>query len=448
MRMKKLTKFLQSVFLLALISSNANAESLNYNYSAGQGLDISFDKLGTVKLKTDIECGYMRDGALYASFGFEGQNFRCSKTVFELEGESEKDSIGGNWVFKVSVAPIYDSIKSENRETKIYANDSQNRPIDGNNRYFDWYKNQGSRLYYLGDTALFEAFVGYQYDIHLIKAGRMKTIIGFDDHELFFGDDAKFAPMGYWLSKDLLSGVSYNLHYNIIEADVAFYSGSNPNKGYANYLDRPESPNLKSNNTPIYAGRIKLHTGDYLGENIEGHIFASYLRNMTGSTYEDVIGDGKRNASVMAYGAKITARYDQNLISSTSIFGQYTEFESGLRSKGSQNDGHPRFKDIKQKGFFAGAEVGVMSDSLKLGAAYEKMDRFDYNIFAFENFASNSSLLKAKQKSWIFNAKYEINSIVSMVASYHKITNPAEYVSNILDTRKTDRVKLVLNVKL
>jgi len=449
------TKFLTLItILLFSVSAMANADRANlekveYRYDQKEGLNLHFSDMAKIKIGTDIECGAIRDGALYASFGLEAQIYRCSKFIINFDGTAQNnDRFDGSWLFKVDFAPLYDSIKTENKPFLLYKKDTLGRDIDGNNHYFDWYKNLGSRVYYLGNTPLVEAYLGYQAEGHKLKLGRLKTEVGFNDDETFFGDDAKFAPMSYWLSKDLFNGGTYSYRFKAVEVIGGLYSGGNPAKGYTRYLDGLDSPNLKTNNTPSRAAKVKLYYDGLVHENVNGYIFGSYLFNAVGSTWADELNDGKRNGSLGALGGMMNIDLDWHYIDSFSLFGQWSYYDSGLKSKSSQNDKSPKFKDIRQKGYFLGTEAKILENKVALGAAFETFDRFDYNIFARHKFIENNPLKGSKQHSIILHGKYNINSIVSLVAAYHKIRNQALFESNILNSRSTDRVKLSLVINM
>lgn len=456
-------RFVKFIYLIVLLSisnqilaedtsskTNMGYESdfknIKYNLSKDRGLILSLDNL-TVKVGTDIECGYVRDGALYASFGVEAQLYKCSKVVFNFTGDvaiSEDSS----YLFKIDSAPLYDSIRTEKNPVIIYGKDSQGRNIDGNNYFVDWYKNLGTRTYYLGKYPIIEGYVGYRKSGHTIKAGRMKTVIGFDDAEMFWGDDAKFAPIQHWLARDLFSGITYSYNYSAITATGAIYSGGNPTKGYSNYLNFVESPDLKSNNTPTFAGRIEYQYD--INTQYNGYLYASYLRNITGSTWVDDLKDGKRNGMIAAYGAVLNILYDNDYLNSLKIFAQYTDYVSGLKKESSQAQipNNKQFKNIKQSGYFVGAESFLFNNKLNLAAAYEDFARFDYNIFAYHDFKLDNTMKNARHKSQIFQIKYFFNEALSVGVSYHKVHNVAKHISQILDNRKDNRFKLSLYINL
>ena len=234
-------------FLLNIITTiffiNAFANTIEYIPTDQDGINFKIDKIGTAKLSSEMEFGYISDRALYASFGLETQIFQFSKVVFSINGKSNNVGNSGNYIFKVDFAPIYNSIKTDNKREIIYDKDSQNRDIYGDNYYFDWYKNLGDRIYYTGDIPFIETYIGYESTNRKFLIGRLKSIIGIDDTEVFFKDDAKFSPMGYWLTKDLFSGISYTYNNQFLEISTSLYSGGNPTKGYSNYLGGIETPN-------------------------------------------------------------------------------------------------------------------------------------------------------------------------------------------------------------
>ena len=185
----------------------------------------------SLKIGVDAEAGYYDNQAEYASFGLERQLFKFSKIVIPVSIKH------GHFFGHIDFAPLYDSVKSVNEEDNItYSKDSQGHAINGNNPYFDWYKNLGTRLYYLGDVPIVEAYASYQfYNHHQISAGRFKNHVGLADDETPWGDDGMFSPMSYWLSRDLFSGISYLFYSDYVNAKASFLSGNNPMKGYANY---------------------------------------------------------------------------------------------------------------------------------------------------------------------------------------------------------------------
>jgi hypothetical protein len=286
---------------------------------------------------------------------------------------------------------------------------------------------------------------------HTVKAGRMKTMIGFDDKEMFWGDDGKFAPMSYWLSRDLLTGATYAFDNSFVNISGGVFSGGNPTKGYGNYLDMVEDPNTKSNNTPILGGKIELKYDNLFdNKNYGGYIFTSYLKQTTGSTWNTEIGDGKRNADVAAHGIIFKAKFDDSFINRLKLFAQYTQYTSGLTTRSSQSDRvqPKRFKNIAQKGFFVGAQTFLMENKLSLGAAFEMFSRYDYNIFAIDDFVVDPNKKNKKQKSFIFDVQYFIKPYVSVGGAYHSIKNPFKKYSNIIYRKKDNRFKIYMHINI
>jgi hypothetical protein len=60
----------------------------------------------------------------------------------------------------------------------------------------------------------------------------------------------------------------------------------------------------------------------------------------------------------------------------------------------------------------------------------------------------NNPYKKSKQSSKIYSIKYKIGTGVSLIAAYHTLKNPALFASDILDSRKTNKVKVGINVNL
>ncbi|TGW15328.1 hypothetical protein EIL50_02205 [bacterium NHP-B] len=401
-----------------------------------------------VRLGTDTEAGVWHDDGVYASFGLEHQNFHFSKLVFPLQGGSGVNTWGHRWIFHVDFAPIYDSIRREDKGDETYGQDSQGRDINGKNVYFDWYKNLGSRVYFLGDVPIVEAYGGYVMGRHTLRAGRMKNLVGLYDHQVFWGDDAKFAPMQYWLSRDLLSGVTYTYHHDVIGCAVGVFSGNHPMKGYAHYLGGIQSPQCKGNNTPTLSARLSLYGQRWLPSSMESEVFVSIQDNKVSSTWVDGLGDGKRHGQVMALGGVWTWHVDSSAwVHKVQVLGQYTRYVSGLDPKSAQNNGHPRFRTLRQGGFFVGGGLGLWQ-SLDVCAAYEMFDRFDYLVYEKSGFGQSMLLAPGtKQKSTIVNITYAINDVVSLCGAYHVIKNPVPFVSDVLDTKGDNRYKITIAVK-
>ena len=240
------------------------------------GLLLSFGDRGLVSFGIDSEVGMWDDQGLYASFGCERQLFRFSKVLLTAQGFYRMQRSGHAFVFKVDFAPLYDSIKRDLKEEKIYGQDSAGRDIDGATLYRDWYKNLGSRLYYLGSIPLVEAYAGYQTKQHRVRIGRQKNLSGFEDDEMPWGDDGKFAPIGQWLCRELLTGATYLYRLHGLDAGVGVFSGGHPMKAGGDYLGGVQSPNMKANNTPTFEGRLRFYYDTPLPKAMNGFLFASF----------------------------------------------------------------------------------------------------------------------------------------------------------------------------
>lgn len=418
--------------------------------SVANGLGYSWPSGAYVALGADVDMGMWHDDGVYASFGLEHQIFRFSKMVFPVTGRTEGNTRGHFWGFKVDFAPLYDAIRRDDRTSIVYGYDGAGHPINGTNVYFDWYKNVGSRVYYLGAVPLVEAYACYYAHAHNIRMGRVKNIVGLNDGEVFWGDDAKFAPMAYWLSRDLLSGVIYTYAPGVLELQMAILSGNNPMKGYAHYLGGIQSPQLKANNTPTWSINARIYGDSWMDPNMGGFVFASYQANTMNSTWEDGLEDGKRHANVAAFGARWHYDLKANALWLTQLtfLGQYTCYMSGLSPKSAQNNGHPRFRTIRQRGFFLSAETRWF-ELLTVAVAFESMQRFDYNVYERSNWGATCVLPEnSRQQSYILQATYAVNAFATLTFAYHIVRNPVPFVSDILDSRGDNRYKLTLGVHL
>ncbi|MDR1425933.1 MAG: hypothetical protein LBI70_02995, partial [Rickettsiales bacterium] len=353
---------------------------------------------GDVKLRFygSFECGYTDNRALYATFGYEKQLFTCSQAVIGVEGNRPwlYDDSWGQLIFRLEFAPIYNSIKTldkrkdgmvklDDASIRRYQNEGLAIPadgeirrltyrlirsplgngktleIDGSSEYVNWYKNQGSRLYYLEDNSLREMYLGWisENRKHRILTGRMKNLLSFDEQEMIWKEDAWFAPMSYWISNEIYSGIRYSLGpiYGFI-LDFAIFSGDgNPTKNGIYYINNSGSPNKKTNNTPIL--EFNLSNSIRLSDFTVGTFFGME-HGTIGSTWDIALGEGKHNRNILATGIDLKYHLASNpILDGVRVFFQYTRFTSGLKEKSSQNSGHPAFKDIVQSGFFVGVDL-------------------------------------------------------------------------------------------
>ena len=405
-------------------------------------------------LGIDAEAGTWHDDGVYASFGLEHQILRFSKIVFPFYGALSPNIWGHRWIFHIDFAPLYDAIRREDRVEIVYGYDRAGHPINGTNFYFDWYKNLGSRLYYLGSVPLIETYLGYETQDHTVKAGRLKNLVGLKDDEVFWGDDAKFAPMQHWLARDLLSGITYTYHAPWLSLSAGVFSGNNPMKGYGHYLAHVQSPKvgvqspqIKANNTPTLSASVRFYYERWLSKAMEGFFFCAFQSNKMGSTWVQGLEDGKRKASVSTLGGVWSWCFpEQRWIQKVHILGQCTRFISGLDPDSAQNNGHPRFKTLRQQGFFVSASMHILR-CLRVSGAYESFDRFDFLVYEKSLWGQNPLLPPdAKQKSVILNIRYAINSFAHLEGAYHIVKNPAPFVSDILDHKGDTRYKITLNI--
>ena len=411
-----------------------------------RSLEVGDARLG---VGYQMVCGYYDNQAEYASFGLERQIFKCSKIVVPLAWTYHK------WQVIFQFAPLYDSIMAKSYtpdDPGVYGKDSEGRNIYGN-LYQDWYKNIGTRIYYLGKFPVLEATVDYNFTPGIsLKAGRMRQAVGLLDHETPW-DDGMFSPYAYWVSRDLLSGVSSIYRVTHLALQAAILSGNNPMKGYANYLDHVQSPNIKANNTVSLALQIGLPLTGWLHMDNSSVVRAGMLLDTMSSTWADTLQDGKRHNNV--YAAAWRLAWQLHTAWSLAWFGQYTWYLSGLTTKSGQVNTSPGkpYKDIMQQGVFSGLEVGYKA--LDLSYTFSIFDRFDANVYAkyynsdtrqYFRGLSLAQLEAMHQYTHIVNLQYHLNNFFSLQANYLAIDNPLPWVSNILDTKPDYRFNVGLNV--
>lgn len=437
--------FLWAVVFFLFNPFTASARS-TIDWSLQKGLVFEGEK-GELAFGLDTEMGCWYDWGLYASFGLEFQIFRFSKLVLPITGTWRLDNPDYQWLLRCEIAPLYDSVHKDQRPFKRYNYDTAGRPVDGATIYRDWYKNLGSRMYYLGNIPLVQLYGGFQTPHHQIKLGRLKNFVSFDDDETPWKDDAKMAPMGYWLSKDLLTGLTYRFNWRWLFLTAGVFSGHNPLKSHASYLykDGVQDPNTKANNTATYAGRLAF-AGDFT-ENVKGQLFAAYQSTIAGSTWADVFQDGKRLAHVGAVGSSLTWTWPELWLQSVKLFAQYTFFQSGLDPTSVQNRGQERYKALTQHGVFAGLE-STFKWGLSAWMAFEIMDRYDYNLYELGGFNANDPLRNKVQRSFLVGGRYAFLTGVSLSLAFHFLENPTPYASQVWDKKSDNRWKLTLEVQL
>ncbi len=388
-----------------------------------------------IQFNGQMECGAFDDHALRATFGLEFQIFRCSKMMLGISGQHQYDS-PHLWRYKIEWAPLYDSIRREdNGEEIIYgddgdaATDARRNEAQGQTAYHDWYKNLGTRSYYLGDIPLRDGYVEWLSPRrkNSIRIGRQRNFIALDTTLAPWGDDGKFAPYADWLVRDLYSGVSYGYRGDWLIGNAAVFSGNNPLKGDW-YLNGVASPNVKTNNTGTYAVKLGVHPK---GKKQQMQFYLGLESNILGSTWAENLGDGKRNnhrqVALWHYQYRTVSGRSLNLLA------QRTQYISGLRESSSQAnspDGGDKEKylDITQEGSYGG--FYIEGRKFSYGYIYEEIDRFDYHIFAYDAYALDRQDLK--QKSNIYYTSINITPNFKLALAWHNISNPAPEVSEIV----------------
>ncbi|MDR1425396.1 MAG: hypothetical protein LBI70_00145 [Rickettsiales bacterium] len=476
--------------LLALsMASQFSRISLAQNPRKG---DIS-----ETKFYGSFECGYTNNRALYATFGYERQLWTCSQAILGVEGEYRwADNQNGYMIFKFEFAPLYNSIKTINgrktdmvslpeAEVEKYRKNGIVVPdtgihrltyelirsplgngrileIDGSSEYVNWYKNQGNRLYYLEDHPIREMYIGFfsENRKHKISVGRMKNLLSFDEQDMIWHEDAWFAPMSYWISREIYSGIKYSFKTNFGPVlEIAIFSGDgNPTKNGIYYIDNSGSPNKKSNNTPT----IELNLGSSLNYgNLDSSVFFGLERGTIGSVWDVAIEEGKHNKNIVAAGFDTKYHLNGSILDKVRLYFQYTKFTSGLKSASSQNKGHPAFRDIVQDGFFVGLDFTLGRDlfgQAKLGFTWELFSRYDYraHVYSLGNAYENEGregkeclkeYVNSKQRSFIVNAKFSVNKNIFLNLAAHFLYDPLYWISDVLKNHGNNRYKLSLEVK-
>lgn len=302
---------------------------------------------------------------------------------------------------------------------------------------------------------LLDAYVGWKTPHNKIILGRIKAHAGLADHDTTWGDDGMFSPYSYWLSRDLMSGLSYQYSTNLLSIKASLLSGNNPMKEYADNLDHIQSPNLIGNNTPTAALNFSINTANYFSSG-KATLTVAMIRNVMSSTWVDSLKDGKRRNSIYAAGFHIDWPIKPKI--SVSLFGQYTRYLSGLSTESSQYDpSNPYILDITQSGYFGG--VSLHFNKVSLSLTHETFDRFDANVYQnwidhqddskyFPTGTTLSDLKALKQSMNVINLSYLLNRFSVLQINYAVVKNPLEWASSILDTKPTYRLGLSLSVRV
>ncbi|MCH9844528.1 MAG: hypothetical protein K0U39_03380 [Alphaproteobacteria bacterium] len=384
----------------------------------------------------EMECGSFDDHALRATFGLEFQFFRCSKIILTAQNALTDNN---QWRYKFDWTPLYDSIRREDNGAEIIygddGDDTNNHPqyvaqheAQGQTAYHDWYKNLGTRSYYLGDVPLIDAYIewGSLNQKNSIRIGRQRNFIALNSAQTIWQDDGKFAPYADWLVRDLYSGVAYGYHGDFFSGNIAMFSGNNPLKGDW-YLNGVVSPNVKANNTGTYALKWGI---DSETETRHLQLYLGAEANILGSTWANNLEDGKRNnhRQVAVFSYRLGSE-DEHL----TLLAQATKYISGLRQSSAQAsdptvENKTIFQDITQQGGYIGGYYQMRK--FHFGYIYEEIDRFDYHIFAADNYRFHRQGLK--QKSNLYYVGYKLTDNLAINFAYHNISNPAPEVSEII----------------
>ncbi len=453
MNFKKLFSYL---FFPTLLSNNLYA------------LDKVSDNINT-ELYGSFECGMTNNRALYATSGYERQILTCTEAVIGLKGYvSHNSNLSNNTSFVFEFAPIYNSIKMDSYEQiKKFTYENIDSPATGKNipiysgsEYVSWYKNQGSRMYYLEDYPVREMYLGVSFFDNNLKfsLGRMRNLLSFDERDMIWQEDAWFAPIAFWISKDLYTGIKIGVKlFDNLNLNAAMYSGDgNPTKNWFYYMNNVGSPNKKSNNTPTVSFQVKYDINFF--EKLDNSVFFGLERGTQGSTWTDIKNEGKHNKNILVLGFDSKYIFNNDLLKSAKFYLQYTRFISGLRERQTYVNSS-LVKDITQKGIFFGFDINL-KNKFVFGFTYEIFDRYDYmaHVYSYggnkgkepnkeDDLGSLDKYKDSKQQSFIINIKYFINKNIYLNFAANFIDDPLNWVSEILPEKGSNRYKLTLNVR-
>ena len=437
-------------FLLIFLLLPLSLQARNYLPS---GFDFDYT--------ANLDCGFVKNNALYASFGHETQIATCDKANLQLRLFSEEGNQKrrGGWLVFVDFAPLYHGVHHTEASTRhtyeIVQVGGKPYPVDGGNLHVDWYKNRGTRLYDTGSLPFLEAYVKRSFGVDFIgfslKLGRVKNLGAFDEGETIYDDLATFSPYAYWLSKDLYTGGVAGVWIGPLALKGALFSGDgNHYKIYANCGE--SSPNEKSNNTPTLAFRADFDYGRLLGGRFKGsHLFAMREDGTLCSTWDDALQEGKHRRSLVNIGGDLRLALDEE--TTLRLFSQWTKLKSGLKQLSSQRARVPWSREITQRGYFVGGEIYLRK--FAVGLTYERFGRFDERLLLLEKGRATptphydyDALRHSHQNSQIYHLRYQVNDFLGFQFAYHKLHNPAPLASDILPRKSEDKFALLMRLSL
>lgn len=373
--------------------------------------------------EASLDCGYYTNRDLYASFGYEQQLFSCRELTLGLTLTSAHTRT------KLVLAPIYEALRFEpdldpENPPEYGPDPDTGQVLVGGSLYRDWYNNLGDRVYFLGSVPVLDAWIelGHQQPVRL---GRMPVANGLPSSG-FWQDNAAIGPMSDWLVREYLAGALWRWQpLAQWQLELGLFSGdANPLKGYALYGAGSLSasgwgePNRSSNNTPTYNARVQWQP------NAQGLLFASLSSTHTGSTWAPAIDpSGKHNRHLAALG------FDWTLPSQQRLYGQYTLFVSGLTPRSAQNKGQPMYRDIRQQGGYITVEQPWRD--WRLGLGFEQFDRYDFNVFALDDFVFAADKAQLQQRSVFAGLIWQASPELSWHFLAHQLDNPLPNASQI-----------------
>jgi hypothetical protein len=434
-----------------------------------------------------LQAGFMDNRALYSTFGFEKQFFTVNAAVLY----NHFTFAFSNWGTSGCVAefaPHYDSLREEN--AGFYDYDVVELPnnvtglitqvegeptpgivvgdpigtiaINGASLFEDWYRNIGNQLYLVTpDFPFIQLFCSWESfsGNHVLKFGRMKNLLSFNDFDTVWKQNVWFAPYQYWLCKDLYTGLTYIYSLGGLQLGLEIFGGDgNPVKNNCAPIYNQGTPNIKSNNTLLWGVNL-LYQGK-LSDCCDLLAFGGVQSTKIGSTWAqgtcNSFYEGKSNQRIVACGGELG--YCSKGVR-LAAFGQYTGFLSGLSEGSSQvaliDSLYPGLaRDIWQQGFFLGTRMEYRC--FECGFAYELFDRYDYKCARFQYLGRKtvtndglgffnvrydlSAYQNAKLETYTANATLKANQLLKLRFGYNYVVNPLWLVSNILPDEGQEKV--------
>ncbi len=404
------------ILLLAVICTFVSTQAAAYT--------LELTEHTRVRVFGDFIGGFFSDEALRASSGRETQIFKMSRGLLGFE-VAHDSGFGG--LFEYNFMP------------------DEPKRVDGNQVYVDYYKNYGTELLYYGDFRARNAYAYWRRDGRFLqwetRAGRMVSIIGFDEEEVPFWGRLD-SPHAHFRLKEILNGVSVATGTSWARLEGAILSGrGRPDSDYNWYLGGQTDPNTKGNNTPVVEAEATLNWRDYV------RLSAGLRRNKTGSA-AGTLFNGKHNDNRLVAGARLQSGRLGRYLNRIIVLGQISRFEDGLTENGVQGNGTPiESKDITKDGWFVTAGARLV-DRLGLYVTYEEIDRIDPLVWKeIAQFQHDHPAFDSVERSTIVQAELDLNPWAQLIAFYRFMDFDFQWLSTIRRMDDLEKMGLVLRVR-